>query len=427
MRVEKAQARELTHRAREERSEAKEEAQRLREERDKAREESRRAKEEKEGLESKVALLQERCDRLSRRIGELELSAGVNNSLRSEQNKKKAEKVTAPSSDERDAWLTVEGLDDPPLSPAPDSHSSMDDFGRYLSSHSASIHKTKLFLERESSRLMERQTALQAAQTSSTQVPSHQGGVTEGMITNLQQEAMNVAALQRTVQTGNTLLRRKEEQLQQLESSRAEEPHFEDLSRLAGNRKATFDVTESDLSNPVDPPDGAGGLPTVPAKVQESLQQISGQLNTVLGALGSLAQRHSTTAYSAIPVPLSHPHSYPFPNTSTSASVIPQMHNLDPNLLTPPPPVRLLEPTWAWAPQSSSTANPLFSTPISSELRTSLIADGARFSLEHLLPQCIQAQGAPRPTHHTLLLVNIAVACDPHRNQWPWMARGCRD
>ncbi|XP_028275300.1 centrosomal protein of 164 kDa-like [Parambassis ranga] len=381
MRVEKAQAGELIHRAREERSEAKEEAQRLREERDKARE--RRAKEEKEGLESKVALLQERCDHLSHRISELELSAGVNNSLRSEQNKKKAEKVTAPSSDERDAWLTVEGLDDPPLSPAPDSHSSMDDFGRYLSSHSASIHKTKLFLERESSRLMERQTALQAAQTSSTQVPSHQGGVTEGMITNLQQEARNVAELQRTVQRGNTLLRRKEEQLQQLESSIAEEPHFENLSRLAGGRKVTFDVTESDLSSTVDPPDGAGGLPTVPAKVQElaeSLQQISGQLNTVLGALGSLgslAQRQSTTAYSAIPVPLSHHHSYPAPNASTSASVIPQMHNLDPNLLTPPPPVR---PTWAWAPQSSSTANPLFSAPISSELRTSEDLINSRWS-----------------------------------------------
>lgn len=58
---------------------------------------------------------------------ELELSEGLNNSLRSEQNKKKAEKVTAPSSEERDASLTVEDLDDPPLSPAPDSHSSMDE------------------------------------------------------------------------------------------------------------------------------------------------------------------------------------------------------------------------------------------------------------------------------------------------------------
>lgn len=37
------------------------------------------------------------------------------------------------------------------------------------------------------------------------------------------QEARNVAELQQTVQTGKTLLRRKEEQLQQLESSIADE------------------------------------------------------------------------------------------------------------------------------------------------------------------------------------------------------------
>lgn len=68
MREDKAQARELIHKAREERSEAKQQEEWLREERDKAREESRKAKEDKERLESKVALLQERCDRLSRRV-----------------------------------------------------------------------------------------------------------------------------------------------------------------------------------------------------------------------------------------------------------------------------------------------------------------------------------------------------------------------
>lgn len=61
MREEKLHARELIHRAREE-------EERLREERDKAREESRRAREDKERLESKVSLLQERCERLSCRV-----------------------------------------------------------------------------------------------------------------------------------------------------------------------------------------------------------------------------------------------------------------------------------------------------------------------------------------------------------------------
>lgn len=63
----------------------------------------------------------------------------------------------------------------------------MSRFRRYISSHGASIQKTKLFLERESSRLVERQAALRAAQTSSSQDPNQEGGVTEEMMRNLQQ------------------------------------------------------------------------------------------------------------------------------------------------------------------------------------------------------------------------------------------------
>ncbi|XP_047449664.1 centrosomal protein of 164 kDa-like isoform X2 [Mugil cephalus] len=369
VRAEKTQARELHHRARGEVIEAKEREERLREERDKAREESRRAREDKERLECKVQLLQERCERLSLRVSELEQSEGGAASSRPEEDKKKVEKVTAPSSDTRDTPLHVEDLEEPPLSPLPDSHSSMDEFRRYLSSHGASIQKTKLFLERESSRLMERQAALQAAQTSSTQLPSHGGGggAAEETIRNLQQEARNVAELQRAVQRGNTLLRRKAEQLQQIESSiAAEEPLFEDLSRLTGERKVTFDVTESDLSSTVDPPDGPGAHPTVPAKVQElaeSLQQISGQLNTVLRALGSLAQRQTLPPYPAFPSPQLH--SMPPPAPSTSSAVFPPPLGSSP--LAPPPPA----PAWTWGPQGGAAATPLFSSPISSGLRGS--------------------------------------------------------
>lgn len=60
-------------------------------------------------------------------------------------------------------------------------------FRRYVSSHGASIQKTKLFLERESSRLVERQAALREAQTSSSQFPNQEGGLTEEMLGNLQQ------------------------------------------------------------------------------------------------------------------------------------------------------------------------------------------------------------------------------------------------
>ncbi|MED6243989.1 hypothetical protein ATANTOWER_011547 [Ataeniobius toweri] len=366
LREEVAQARQLSHRAREERDEAKDQRERMREERDKA-------KEDKERLESKVALLQERCDRLNCRISDLEQTGDGSTLPKSEQSRKKSEKATAPPDDRIDSSLHVEELDDRPLSPVPDSHSSIDEFRQYVSSHGASIQKTKQFLERERSRLLERQAALQAAQTSTAQDPSLRGPTEERMRT-LQQEARHVAELQRTVQRGASLLRRKEEQLQQLETSMAEEAMFEDSSRLTEDRKVTFDVTESDISSAVEPPGGTGDHLAVPAKVQElaeSLQHISGQLNSVLGALGSLAQRENSSLSS----PFSMPQRFgteawgPAP---TSGPVIPQMYGLAPSSLAPPPASeRLSEPLWSWAPQSSSAATPLFSTPISSGLTTS--------------------------------------------------------
>lgn len=123
----------------------------------------------------------------------------------------------------------------------------------------------------------------------------------------------------------------------------------------------------------------SGGQPTVPDKVQElaeSLQQISGQLNTVLSALGSLAQRQSATPYTAFPLP----HSAPAPTPATTAPVIPQMHTLGPGSFAPPPPVRLSEPSWNWAPQGTAAATPLFSTPISSGLWASEDLINSRWS-----------------------------------------------
>nr|XP_019950610.1 PREDICTED: centrosomal protein of 164 kDa [Paralichthys olivaceus] len=382
MREEKHHARELVQRAREERDETKEEEERLRGERDKARDESRRTKEDKEKLERKVMLLEERCDRLSRRVSELEQGEGASATFRQEARQVKKKEMTAPSSDRRDSSLHVEDLDDLPLSPVPDSQSSVDEFRRYISSHGASIQKTKLFLERETSRLMERQAALRAAQTGSSQDPNHNTGETEEMIRSLMQEAQKVAELQRTVQRGNSLLQRKEEQLQQLESSIAEEPLSEDLSRLVGERKVTFDLTESDLSSTADPPVGTGGHPTVPGKVQElaeSLQQISGQLNTVLSALGSLAQwPQSATPYTAFTLPLSQPLSVPA-STPTSNPVTSHMHTLGRSSLAPPPPLRLSEPSWNWA-TGSSPANALYNAPISSRLRASEDLINSRWS-----------------------------------------------
>ncbi|XP_054883939.1 centrosomal protein of 164 kDa-like isoform X2 [Poeciliopsis prolifica] len=359
LREEVAQARELSHRAREERDETKDQRDRMREERDKAREENKKAREDRERLESKVALLQERCDRLTCRVSELEQTQDGSTLPQSGQNKNKEERATAPSDDRIDSSFQVEELDSP-LSPVADSQCSIDELRQYVSSHGASIQKTKQFLERESSRLMERQAALRAAQTSSSQDPGFRGPSEERMRSI--QQARDVEELQRTVQRGNSLLRRKEEQLQQLESSMADEAMFEDSSQLP-DRKVTFDVTGSDISSAVEPQNGTGDHPTVPAKVQElaeSLQHISTQLDSVLTALGSLTQKESSPLFPTFSMPL--PQRFgteawgPAP---ASAPVFPQGPSLASSSLAP----SLSERLW-----SGSAAPPLFSTSISSGL-----------------------------------------------------------
>lgn len=282
-RGEKRQARELLRVARDERNEAKTEEARLREERDRVREERRRKSEEKNRLETKVRLLQET---LNLRVSEVDGAADAGSSKLDSKPNKHALDETGGHGDTGDSPLHMEELE-PPLSPAP-SDSNIDDFRRYISSHGASIQKTKLFLERESRKLVEREAALRAAQSD----PGVERGITEDMIKNLQQEARVVGNLQQTVQQGISLMQRKEEQLHNLESSVSDKPLFEDFSQIP-ERTVTFDVSESDVSNAVDPP-FSRDHPTVPARVQdlvESLQEISGQLNTVVGVLGSLAQR----------------------------------------------------------------------------------------------------------------------------------------
>lgn len=113
------------------------------------------------------------------------------------------------------------------------------------------------------------------------------------------------------------------------------------------------------------------GQPTVP-ELAESLQQISGQLNTVLSALDSLAQRQSTTPFTAF----SPPHS----NPASAAPATSQLHTPGSSSFAPPLSVGLSDPPWSWPPQNSSTATPLFSTPISSGLRATEDLMNSRWS-----------------------------------------------
>ncbi|KAJ7990221.1 hypothetical protein DPEC_G00298060 [Dallia pectoralis] len=335
-------------RAREERNNIREEVERARKDRDKTKEESRRVEEERDRLESKVKLLQDCCDRLTRRVSDLEQKETKKPRTRpdraepreEEEDEREMRKREARPSSGREKELHV---DDLPLSPTPvsptplsrDSDSSLDDLRQYISSEGLSLQRARHFLERESCRLSERQAALHAAQSSSGLNPTSHIQTTQEIYRSQKQvqEASEVEQLRLEVQRGNTLLRKKEERLQQLESSVAAEigtqPSYDELTRLMADRKVTFDVTDSDMSSASNGHDSPGEPPTVPTKVHqlaESLQHISGQLNTVLGAL---TRRQNPYHPLPLPQPLSQPR---VPTT-----------------------MPLSGPSWAWAPHSASS------------------------------------------------------------------------
>ncbi|XP_076851265.1 uncharacterized protein LOC143501976 isoform X3 [Brachyhypopomus gauderio] len=303
-------------RLRDERKREREELEKEREGRRREREESRRIMEEREKLLSNTVLLQDRCDELHRRLSEAEQREHGDDNLERKKQEEGKEK-----SREKEGSLGVEEME-PPLSPVPTSHnnhSSIDDLQEYISCEGVSLQRARQFLEKETSCLRARQAALRTAH------PSPQRSAAGGSAQLLCQEVSEQEKLRETVQKDHTLLRKKEERLSQLETSLAEELSCDEGERLVGDRRVSFDVRDSETSR-----DEYGQEETthaVPVKVQqlaEYLQQISGQLNTVLGALGSLTGRTVQ----------------PLPQPPPSSSFPPA-------------------PSWAWTPSpaSSSLAN----------------------------------------------------------------------
>ncbi|XP_035390005.1 centrosomal protein of 164 kDa-like isoform X3 [Electrophorus electricus] len=304
-------------RLREDRRREREEMEREREERRRETEVNRRMMVEKERLQSQSALLQARCDEFHRRLSELDQKESKECELERKKEEEREEKKKC-----KEESLRLEDLE-LPLSPVPasrDNHSSIDDLREYISCEGVSLQRARWFLEKQTSCLRERQAALKAAH------PTLQNHTPGGSAHHFCQEVSDLEDLRETVQKGHTLLQKKEERLSQLEHSLAEELSCDEDERLVGDRKVTFHVTDSETSSVYGQ---QGTAPTLPVKVQqlaESLQQISGQLNTVLGALGSLTQR-----------------TLPF-----------QPLSQQPRSSSYPPP-----PSWAWppSPTSSSAAN----------------------------------------------------------------------
>ncbi|XP_008306810.1 trichohyalin-like isoform X2 [Cynoglossus semilaevis] len=257
MREEKLEAREVIQRLREEKMEAREEEEErwreeqerikeerheaqellrtMKEERDRALDQCQKAKEENEKLGGRVMLLQERCENLVLRVRELE----------------KGEKCLVSGSQHRQGK----------------------DFKEKIAALAPSSGKS------DASHDVEFLGAL-----SLTESQDHAVKIEE-MVKNLLQEARTLSKLE--------LSSRREKELLQPSSVKSPEFLCKDLSALPGEVR----MTESDLSCTVDHVETGRSTPH-PAKVQECLQQISGQLNTVLTAL-------ATTSHTEFPLPQS--------------------------------------------------------------------------------------------------------------------------
>ncbi|XP_062872390.1 centrosomal protein of 164 kDa-like isoform X2 [Trichomycterus rosablanca] len=284
-------------RAREESDRARDELDREKQERKKEREERERVKEERQRLQSKVELLQDKCDRLSQGVSQLEQRESM---IREEEEKKDVERMNR----KREEELRVEDLE------PRDSQNSLDNLREFISSESVSLQRARRFLDQQSGNLGERQEMLKVARTTQ---PDHQ------LHHSVQQEVNQLEELQETVQRGHTLLKTKEERLNQLENSLAEELSYEDGERTDGERRVTFDVSDSETSSVY------GQEETVPVKVHqlaESLQQISGQINTVIGALLPLTQKTSTPLTRSSTVPPVPGPSWAWPPNSIALSSI---------------------------------------------------------------------------------------------------------
>ncbi|XP_026137236.1 centrosomal protein of 164 kDa-like [Carassius auratus] len=262
-----------------ERDELCEDLRRERQERERQREESCRMMEERQQLEDRVTLLQERCEQLTSRVSELEQSSRAERHQQQDEQKKSKRKT--------ENGLRLEDLETPLLR-SDASDTSVDDVRQYMWNESVSLSRARQFLERQSAHMFDRQAALRAAHNS-LKDPTPGSSTQQQLYHNLQQEVRDLAELRETLLKGQTLLKEKEEKLNHLETSLTEEVSCDDAERSA-DRKVTFDVTESEMSS-VYSPEG-----TVPVKVQQladSLQLISGQLNSVLGALGSVTHKQT--------------------------------------------------------------------------------------------------------------------------------------
>ncbi|XP_036048002.1 centrosomal protein of 164 kDa isoform X3 [Onychomys torridus] len=198
---------------------------------------------------------------------------------------------------------------------------SMDSVRHFLSAEGVAVRSAKEFLVRQTRSMRRRQTALKAAQqhwrhelASAQELDEDLPGtkILENVRKNLDEEHRHLDEMKSAMRKGHDLLKKKEEKLNQLESSLQEEVSDEDTLKGSSIKKVTFDL--SDMEDLSSESSESCPLPHItltpgsadPSKIHylsSSLQRISSELNSVLSVLGGLSSQPPPQVLSSQPPP----------------------------------------------------------------------------------------------------------------------------
>ncbi|XP_026892401.2 centrosomal protein of 164 kDa isoform X7 [Acinonyx jubatus] len=234
---------------------------------------------------------------------------------------------------------------------------SLDSVRHYLSAEGLALRSAKEFLVRQTRSMRRRQTALKAAQQhwrqelagaqEAAQDPPGTKAL-EDVRKDLEEETRHLDEMKSAMRKGHDLLKKKEEKLNQLESSLLEEVPDEDILRGAPPKKVvTFDLSDTeDMSSASSescplPHLNLTTSATFPNKIyylSSSLQRISSQLNGVLSMLGSLNPQPPLPLFTSTPAHV--------PPRAAGSTSIPAC----PSRLSPSPLATPSSTQWAWDP-----------------------------------------------------------------------------
>ncbi|XP_022368720.1 centrosomal protein of 164 kDa isoform X1 [Enhydra lutris kenyoni] len=324
-------------------------------------------------LESQVEALQTQSRRLQKHISDLEAEAQRKQDMLKELEAK--ESSTAPRfepdlhiEDLRKSLGTNQTKDVPSFlsQSKEETDLSLDSVRHYLSAEGMALRSAKEFLVRQTRSMRRRQSALKAAQQhwcrelarapEATKDPLGTKAL-EDARQDLEEETRHLDEMKSAMRKGHDLLKKKEEKLNQLESSLREEALDEDTRRQTPKKGVTFDLSDTDdvssassESCPLPPHEwqcrqgedhvNLTASATLPYKfhyLSSSLQRISSQLNGVLSMLGGLNLPPPPFFTSTpVPAPPRNPSSTPVPACPSLARV------------SAWPPVEPTTTQWAW-------------------------------------------------------------------------------